>query len=353
MWCRAFESTIWNQVYSMKYFLGIDGGGTKTAFLLSDETGKRIAWKEMTGCSYKELGIQAVSGLLESGTEYCLAEGGIGKDALTAAAIGLPCFGEFPESDNMISQILKEKFAGIPLYLTNDVEAGWAGSLGLRPGINVVAGTGSIAFGKNEAGISARSGGWSEFFGDEGSCYWLGRRTMELFSKEADGRKKKDALYWLVMEEFQLKEAMDFIDLMNRVYVKQRSKVASLQRLLLRAAQQGDKGAIALYHEAAEELGLLVKSIAGRLWNGEKTAVSYSGGLFHAGEFVLPVFEEIVEECNGVLQTPLFSPVQGAVLLAMTMDSEAYKMMKERYIDLKVILTDSGTNLTEIDKIKE
>ena len=72
------------------------------------------------------------------------------------------------------------------------------GSLALKPGINIVAGTGSIAFGKSRENVSARSGGWSTFFGDEGSCYWLGRRTMELFTKQADGRVKEGELYHIL-----------------------------------------------------------------------------------------------------------------------------------------------------------
>lgn len=305
----------------MKYFLGIDGGGTKTEFLLADEDGRCIAQVRKPGCSYKEIGVTSVAGLLEEGTKECLEEGGIPLEGLSGAAIGIPCYGEIKNADETVSQLLRKKFAGIHLCITNDAEVGWAGSLALHPGINVVAGTGSIAFGKNAAGISMRSGGWSEFYGDEGSCYWLGRRTMELFSKQADGRRKKGALYRLVMEKLQLKHDMDFIELMDHSYIRNRSRVASLQKILLEAARQGDNGAVSLYEEAAEELGLLVGCIAGRLWKEEKVPVSYSGGLFHAEEFVLPAFMHIVEKSNGVLQHPIFSPVKGAVLLAMKMES--------------------------------
>ena len=77
----------------------------------------------------------------------------------------------------------------------NDSVVGWAGSLGLSSGINLVAGTGSIAYGRNDAGEEARAGGWDERFSDEGSCYWLGMKSLELFSKESDGRAEK-ALFW-------------------------------------------------------------------------------------------------------------------------------------------------------------
>lgn len=303
----------------MKCFLGIDGGGTKTAFLLADKEGRCIAQVRKPGCSYKEMGITSVAGLLEEGTKECLEKAGIPLERLSGAVIGLPCYGEIQNADGRILRLIREKFAEVPFYITNDAEVGWAGSLAMCPGINVVAGTGSIAYGKNAAGISMRSGGWSEFFGDEGSCYWLGRRTMELFSKEADGRRKKGALYGIVMEKFRLKNAVDFIDMMDHTFIRNRSQVASLQKLLLEAARQGDDGAVFLYQEAAEELGLMVGCIAERLWKGEKVSVSYSGGLFHAEEFVLPAFKHIVEKSNGILQHPVFSPVKGAVLLAQNM----------------------------------
>lgn len=306
----------------MKYFLGIDGGGTKTAYLLTDETGRCIAQERTEGCSYKEIGIEGMGTLLKMGTDRCLKKENVDKSSICAMAIGLPCFGEVKEADRSIRLMIKEKFPNCPVLITNDVEAGWAGSLGMRPGINIVAGTGSIAFGRNASGHSARCGGWSTFFGDEGSCYWLGRKMMELFSKQADGRMKKGPLYQIVMKDFQLKDDVDFIGVMEKDYIGDRSRVASLQKLLLRAALQGDPGAEALYKEAGEELGMMVKGVMKQLEAEGTVLVSYSGGLFHAGDFVLPTLQQIVEKKNGILQPPLFSPVQGAVLLAMSMESE-------------------------------
>ena len=301
----------------MKYFLGIDGGGTKTAYLLIDENGECLAEEKTGGCSYKEIGIEKTAALLKEGASACLKKAGLIEDRLSSIVVGLPCFGELKVEDGIVSRAVKEIFMDRPIHITNDVEVGWAGSLGLQPGVNVVAGTGSIAFGKNEAGLCARSGGWSTFFGDEGSCYWLGRRTMELFSKQADGRVRRGPLYDIIKEEFSLDGEMDFIGRMDQEYIGERSKVASMQRLLLRAARQGDVPARRLYQEAAEELGSMAGSILKKLWDRERVPVSYSGGLFHAEEFVLPFLKRAVEEQNGYLLSPMFSPVEGAALMAV------------------------------------
>lgn len=302
----------------MKYYLGIDGGGTKTAFLLADENGNTAAQYEARGCSYKEYGMEAVAEDLKNGALHCLMEAGADWESLGGIAIGLPCYGESRREDQRLAALLEQSFAPVLLLITNDVEVGWAGSLGLKAGINVVAGTGSIAFGKNSRRESARAGGWSSFFGDEGSCYWLGRRAMELFSKEADGREEMGALYRVIMEKFSLEDPMDFIDLMEDEYVPCRSKVASMQRFLLEAAKAGDANAIDLYRQAAEELGKLIHGVAQRISvPGETFGISYSGGLFHAKEFVLPVLEKWIGRCGGYLVLPKFTPVQGALLLCL------------------------------------
>ena len=155
---------------------------------------------------------------------------------------------------------------------------------------------------------------------------------MELFSKQADGRVPKGPLYHLVRDRFQLEQDMDFIAYMEKEYIPVRSKTASLQKLLLAAADQGDEGARSLYREAAEELGMMAKSIAFGIFAGEKVVVSYSGGLFHGKEFVLPVLEARIAKWNGILAEPLFSPVQGAALLGAFQDGkEQMERMKNHW----------------------
>ena len=104
--------------------------------------------------------------------------------------------------------------------------------------------------------------------------------------------------------------------------------VASLQKLLLQAADKGDRGEVRLYREAAEELAMMEESIAKSLWDGEEITVSYSGGLFHAKEYVLPVLEKMIGGMNARLEKPLFSPVRGAVLMAMEHHVDVAEVVK-------------------------
>ena len=298
----------------MRYCIGIDGGGTKTAVCVVCLDDYTLRYTKTSGSSWREHGIAKIVRSLKQ----CVRDL-IGDDftQIAGIAMGLPCYGESIVGDTALAMAVREAFIGVPSYLTNDVEVGWAGSLALEPGINVVAGTGSISFGKDNSGRTARSGGWSEFFSDEGSCYWVGRKVMEIFSKQSDGRCPKDELYEVVRREFDLENDFDFIDLAYE-YSKSRERVASLQMLAEKAAVLGAPSAIGLYKEAADELYLLVDAVRNQLnFTQEPWIVSYSGGLFKAGELIIPQFSDRITAAGGKPVQPQFEPVQGAVLLAL------------------------------------
>ena len=304
----------------MKYFVGIDGGGTKTALCAAatrdiskiDFQSTGIKYAITSGTSWREHGAKGVAGKLAKAVEDMSIDGQI-----AGIAMGLPCYGESHEGDVALEQEVSRTFPDIPVYITNDVEVGWAGSLALESGINIVAGTGSIAYGKYSHGNTARSGGWSEFFGDEGSCYWVGRKVLELFSKQADGRIPKDELYETVRRAFGITNDFDIIDPIYESYMPTREQVASLQLLAKEAALLGSCSAIALYEQAIEELCLMVAAVYNQLDFGEGSfKVSYTGGLFKGEELVLPRFSRRLESLGGELLAPRLKPEEGAVLLA-------------------------------------
>ncbi len=301
----------------MKTFIGVDGGGTKTAYVVANENNEILFQTEGEGSSYRESSIDTVLGQLRNTVELCLKECNLEIKDCSGVVIGLPCYGESEKEDTEIDQKMKTVFHDMNYKVVNDVEVGWAGSLNLADGVNIVAGTGSIAFGRNHDKKTARSGGWSTFFSDEGSCYWLGRRTMEYFGKEADGRLEKGPLYDVVMNHYGIKNEFEFIDISENELIPFRDKVAQVQRLLYDAAKLGDKNAIALYEEASNELFLIIQGVVKQLeLTGKNFNWSYSGGLFHALEFVLPHLEARVSKLGGQLVKPSTTPVMGAFLLA-------------------------------------
>ena len=213
----------------MKYYIGIDGGGSKTIFAISTEDGNILGTVKVGSAFYKQIGEAGVLELIRNGVKkVCdFAEGD--KTEIASICFGMPAWGESPVNDKIIEEKILNTFPEWNIHIVNDCEVGWAGSLLTVPGINIVAGTGSIAFGKNESGETARCGGWSEWFGDEGSGYWLGVKCVQLFSRQSDGRDERGPLYEIVKDELNLSVDEEIIDLFETEYLHKRDKIASLQ----------------------------------------------------------------------------------------------------------------------------
>ncbi|MBP3705940.1 MAG: ATPase [Clostridia bacterium] len=302
----------------MKYYIGIDGGGTKTAIVIGKNNGIPLKAIEKSGCSHKAIGIDAVVELITEGVREIAQSINVSFDECAGCCIGLPCYGEAPSADTEITERLSKNLSPIPVYIVNDAVVGWAGSLECQEGIHLVAGTGAIAYARSEDGREARSNGWSEFFSDEGSCYWVGKQTMSLFAQEADGRKPKGALYEIICEELGVKNDTDFIDIVEQSYAPYRHKVASFQLFAKKAALVGDAEAQKLYVKAAQCLADSAKGIIKQLgWKNRNITVSYYGGLFKSGDLILAPLNERLTAINCTMMAPKRSAMEGALLLSI------------------------------------
>lgn len=296
-------------------FLGIDGGGTKTAFVLLDANGRMIARHESSTSYYLEIGFDALRTLLHDGVQATLAKAGTRAADVANTFAGLPAHGEdsslLGRFESLLADIVPRSTVG------NDMVCSWAGSLAGADGISLVAGTGSIAYGEWQ-GRSARCGGWGEIFGDEGSAHWLARETLALFSRMADGRAEAGPLLALVREHFKLEMDLNLCGKVNGS--AHRSELAQLARLATAAADAGDVQARQLMVRAGDELALLAAGTARnlRVPIGTPVDVSYSGGVFAAGELVLgPLQAALTRRLPGaLLKRPRFGPELGAALYA-------------------------------------
>ncbi|MGM9918541.1 MAG: N-acetylglucosamine kinase [Lactimicrobium massiliense] len=299
------------------YIIGIDGGGTKTIYALADETGRIVETVSSSSISYHEYGMDAIIAKIKDGIGNMCRKAGIQTKNIAIIAAGIPCFGENAAADKQIKEQLK-CYLPCQWILVNDAVVGFYGALGGKAGINVVAGTGSIAYGQDENGNQARSGGWSDLVGDEGSCAWIGKKGMELFFREADGRMKAGALLHIVRHKYQLKEDTDFIAIAEKDIFPNRANTAAFQQVVLSAAKQGDTEAARLYQQAAYELFLMADSVRRQLhFETGNIPVSLTGGLRHALDFVLPSFVQALQQQGMSYQDPVKEPYEGAVILAL------------------------------------
>jgi len=297
--------------------LGIDGGGTKTLYSVCAFDGRVHCLLRRSPIALIQCGEDGLRNALRNGLRDVLREAGIPtRDRISAVCLGAPCWGESVIGDQTIRNVADEVFGDTPVYICNDAEIACAGSFALNPGINIVAGTGAIAFGMDAHGQTARCGGWGHF-ADEGSGYWLGMRTLSLFCKQADGRLPKQALYRLVRKKFGVKWDFGVIDPILEEYLPHRDKVASLQLILLEAAKQGDTSAIESYREAGREIALNADGIMSKLNLKGGANVSYSGGIFKVGSLVMDSFRETLEARGCTVVQPLAPPWTGALMLAL------------------------------------
>ncbi|MGE3871007.1 MAG: N-acetylglucosamine kinase, partial [Pseudorhodoplanes sp.] len=271
------------------YFLGVDGGGPKTQFVLVDSNGNLLGSVIGEGSYHLEIGMEGLRQVLATGVADVLAQATVDAGRIAHAFFGIPAYGEDSEAQVLLDA-MPEALLGHRRYRSgNDMVCAWAGSLAGEDGINVVAGTGSIGYG-DRRGKAARAGGWGEVFGDEGSAYWIAVQGLNVFTRMSDGRQPKGSLYALFRDSFRLEADLDLCARVLNNHT--RDSIAAIAQLVTRAAQEGDASAIRLFDSAAEELAAVVDAVRLALdfAADEIVPLSYSGGVFHAGALILDPF---------------------------------------------------------------
>jgi N-acetylglucosamine kinase-like BadF-type ATPase len=303
----------------VKTFLGVDGGGTKTAFMLIDESGNVLATHREGPAYYLETGVEEMRNMLAGGIQVTAQHAGISPSDIIFAFLGLPSYGEDSRLLPTLSAAASPTLAAERYRCGNDALCGWAGALACEDGINIVAGTGSIAYGEYR-GRDARAGGWGELFSDEGSAYWLAREGLRLFSRMSDGRAARGALYDMLRRHLGLQTDLDLCAHIYGGGYKERSELASLSTLVAQAAAAGDVEVQAVFHQAANELAQIVNAVHDQLQVPDDIIlpVSYSGGMFQLRDLLLAPLQSALGQDRRKyrLTAPRLSAAAGAALYA-------------------------------------
>jgi glucosamine kinase len=231
---------------------------------------------------------------------------------LASVAAALPAYGEVAHLSRLQEAAITEMFPAVRTTILNDVDAAHLGAFAGQEGILILSGTGSMAWARNAAGKSARSGGWGDVIGDEGSSYWIGRLALNLISQSLDGRAPKTALAQIIFNSLNL----DISDPMNglggwvNALAKPRSSIAALSALVDRAATAGDAGARNLLEQAADTLARHYAAVAGQC--ARDAGWTYAGGTF-ASSILLEALERRIGK---PAEVPALPPIGGALLTA-------------------------------------
>jgi glucosamine kinase len=295
----------------MRYVVGIDAGGTKTVGLLADETGHVLAEARGSGANLQthgELEVEKVfDGVLES----------LGRDKPVAAV----CLGiagvDRPHDERAIREILRRLGHRERARVVNDAAVALAAGAPDSVGIVILAGTGSIAYGSDPRGASARSGGYGFLLADEGSGYWLGHQALRAAVRAADGRGPDTRLMPLLFEALEVSSVPELVP---RVYEKglPKHRIAAFAPLVQRAADEGDAVGRQLIEQAAHELALAARSVARQLSFGDaQYPLVLAGGVFKGCPGLIAPLEAGLQLPQARPSVLRVEPACGAVRLAM------------------------------------
>ena len=300
-------------------YLCVDGGQTKTAVVLMDEGGREVeAWRAGPLTTPSKPG--AMDNLRAVVRDIADELGRRTREGLQ----GFPeaaCFSltGYMEGDDAISSVIREEMekavSGVGrIHVVPDYVGNWAAATGGKPGVMVISGGGSVAYGRTGSGEALRIGGWGHVLGDEGSGFWIGLEAIKAALKSRAGVIPETALGECVMCEFGTQDERRVIREVYSAFFSE-AEIANLVPLVASLAQEGDAAATRILEEAAGHLSHIVRALLRRLGD---LAVYPSGGVFRAPT-MLDRFEKALEASGNEVEikdTVNADPIDGVFLIA-------------------------------------
>src|ERR1700686_5242041 len=264
----------------MAYYLGIDGGGTKTRCVLGDEM-TVLATAMSGGSNIVRLGETQAREALHTAIRQVCATANISPAQTRAVCIGA-AGADRPEIVAKIRAILAELISetapetALPkIEVVGDMTIALEAACGAGPGVIAIAGTGSIAYGRDATGHTARAGGWGFAVSDEGSGHWIGRRAISAILSAHD-QGLETTLSAMVLQAWKLNTLDELVQLANSTPPPDFPR---LFPIVLRAADEGDSIARDLLTDAGAKLGSLAAIVVHRLAHNTPAAMR-TGSVF-------------------------------------------------------------------------
>src|SRR5439155_21475116 len=210
--------------------VGVDGGGTKTVAWLApmnDPSNAVVLGRGQAGPGNpRAAGFEVALANIGAAIDAAFTDAKLPRTVAVAACFGLAGAGREIEQQRIVALATEQKIARA-IRVTGDAEPILAAASSDNSGVALICGTGSMAWGRNAAGKTARCGGWGFLIGDEGSAYWIARAGLTAAVRGADGRGEMTALLPRFQKELQAAAPQDLVD---RVYSPQmtRERIASL-----------------------------------------------------------------------------------------------------------------------------
>lgn len=301
----------------MSYIIGIDGGGTKTHCLLTKLDGSIIHECFGGPSNFLVQGVEPVCTALWDLIQSCVNEKNIPLSEIEFILLGTTGAGRRSDAEQLergFLNYLKNKNIDFKNFrVESDARIALEGAFSGKPGSILIAGTGSIMFGKDAKGNIHRVGGFGRFLGDEGSGYMIGRKGLVAVSKQFDGRGEHTLISELLREKFKI----DSPEVLITEIYKNNFDIASAAPIVIEAAEQNDKLALQIVDDETDELLLHISTMQKKL-NVEILLTAFIGGIItHKNIYSDTLRKKINEQMPNVLvKDAENSPAMGAVLMA-------------------------------------
>lgn len=300
----------------MTFYVGVDGGGTKTACVVLDEQ-RQVRGRGRAGSSnWNSVGFDQAHQHLEQAVHDALAAAG--ADGAQVAAICLGMSGvDRPDDRVRLGGWMGKLLPAANVLIHNDAVIALAsGTGGSLYGSVLVCGTGMIAYGFDAAGRHSRAGGWGALLGDGGSGYAIGAAVLRAATWAADGRGPETALLPALLEHLHLQQAQQLVRWAYDDVSWQR--FAHLAPLAMAWAERGDPLARQILAQAAEDLAVAAEAVARALQMQEETApLVLAGHLLQPGILADRLVVELSRRLpRAQVTSPLVEAELAAALLA-------------------------------------
>ncbi|MDI6772625.1 MAG: BadF/BadG/BcrA/BcrD ATPase family protein [bacterium] len=294
--------------------VGVDGGASKTRAAVVSSSGSILATASVRSSSAYHKEPEEAAAVVLAAAREALATSGV-AEPIAALGAGLAGADDPAIRERLIGALTRANIARI-VHVDHDAAAALAGGTALAPGVVIISGTGSIAFGVDEHGRRARAGGWGPLLDDEGSGYSIGRAVLRAAMRAHDGRGDSTLMAEAVRARFGI---ASLAALKATVRGASIDAVASVAPLAVEAADAGDPVAARILARAGEGLAVMVLAVARALgWEQNRFTLVASGGVLGEGGPMAGLMMRALDAraCTAVLTPARFPPEIGAALLA-------------------------------------
>ena len=273
------------------HVLGVDGGGSRTRCVIASMSGHILARGSGGPSNPLTAGLDGAI----KGIEYSIREASrqCGINNFITSVMGIAGTERSTTLEDLVNRLALHDLGN--LRIISDAQVALSGATGGRSGVVVISGTGSIAYGENEQGKTARAGGWGWKLGDEGSGYKIGNDGLIAALRDHDGRGPRTVLTEKIRNALSLNNLNEIVDLIYRVNIESEA-VAELASVVGEAAREGDNEALRILEGAGKELGVAASAVIRELGLFGVFTVSLVGGVFRLGPLIRQSLESNVKK---------------------------------------------------------